>query len=71
MKKKSVLLSAIICICVIGLSSEVFAFATRDFFEIKIYHLKTAAQSQRVDQYLKNAYIPAMHRVGIKKNWSF
>jgi hypothetical protein len=39
----------------------------RDCYEIKIYHLKTPAQSERVDRYLKDAYIPALHRAGIKK----
>ena len=39
----------------------------RDFYELKIYHIKTATQSQRIDQYLRDAYIPAMHRAGIKK----
>ena len=39
----------------------------RDIFEIRIYHLKTPAHAQRVDQYLKDAFIPAMHRAGIKK----
>ena len=39
----------------------------RDFFEIKIYHLKTPTQAQRIEQYLRDAYIPAMHRAGIKK----
>lgn len=67
MKKKFFKVSAILCICVIGLCSQAFAFATRDFFEIRIYHLKTPAQAQRVDEYLKSAYIPAMHRAGIKK----
>lgn len=67
MKKRLLLVSAIICICVMGSASEVLAFVTRDFYEIKIYRLKTPAQAQRVDQYLKNAYIPALHRAGIKK----
>jgi hypothetical protein len=45
-----------------------FAFQIkRDFYEIRIYHLKTPAQSERVDRYLKDAYIPALHRAGIKK----
>ena len=38
----------------------------REFYEIKIYHLKDADQVTRVENYLKDAYIPAMHRAGIK-----
>ena len=41
--------------------------STRDFYEIKIYQLKNKAQEERVDHFLKNAFIPAAHRNGIKK----
>lgn len=36
------------------------------YYQLKIYHLKTQAQEDRVDSYLQNAYLPAMHRIGIK-----
>jgi hypothetical protein len=38
----------------------------RDFYQIKIYHLKNNEQVGQVDQYLQNVYIPALHRLGIK-----
>lgn len=38
----------------------------RYFYQIKIYHLKTAAQEERVDRFLQNAWLPALHRAGIK-----
>lgn len=41
--------------------------AKRDFYEIKIYHLKDKTQETRVDQFLKGAYLPALHRAGIKQ----
>lgn len=37
----------------------------REFYEIKIYSIKTPEQAKRMDNYLKDAYIPAMHRMGI------
>jgi hypothetical protein len=40
--------------------------ATGYYYKLKIYHLKTNAQEGRLDQYLKNAYLPALHRLGIK-----
>ena len=40
--------------------------ADRYYYEIKIYHLKTQQQEDRLDSYLKNAYLPALHRAGIK-----
>nr|WP_235178170.1 NIPSNAP family protein [Dyadobacter chenhuakuii] len=59
-----------------GLFTAVFLFAAvlsiaaaapkREFYEIRIYQLKNAEQGTRVENYLKDAYIPAMHRAGIK-----
>ncbi|HEY2582344.1 MAG TPA: hypothetical protein VGI43_11085, partial [Mucilaginibacter sp.] len=36
------------------------------YYQLKIYHLKTKAQEDRLDQYLEKAYLPAMHRMGVK-----
>ncbi len=46
--------------------SQTFA-ASKEFYQIKIYHLKNAEQEQKVDDFLKNAYLPALHRAGIPK----
>ena len=40
--------------------------AEKYYYQLKIYHLKTQAQADRLDQYLQNAYLPALHRMGIK-----
>ncbi len=40
--------------------------AERDFYQILVYRLNDKAQETRVDNYLKMAYLPAMHRAGIK-----
>jgi len=37
-----------------------------DFYQIKVYHLSSSAQENVVDEYLEQAYLPAMHRAGIK-----
>jgi hypothetical protein len=37
------------------------------FYELKVYHFANEAQRERVDQYLKDAYVPAMHRAGIEQ----
>ncbi len=47
------------------LAANAFA-ADREFYAIQIYNLETAAQEQQVDTYLQNAYLPALHRMGIK-----
>ncbi|MNK57693.1 hypothetical protein D3C87_767560 [compost metagenome] len=41
--------------------------AQTEFYQLKIYHLKTDDQEKRVDAYLQNAYLPALHRSGIAK----
>ena len=38
----------------------------RDFFEIRVYHFANKDQEAIVDNYLKNAYLPALHRNNIK-----
>lgn len=37
-----------------------------EYYQISIYHVKDQAQTKRVDDYLKNAFIPAAHKMGIK-----
>ncbi len=39
----------------------------RQHYEIKVYHVKTNDQVKQVNQFLKNAYLPALHKVGIKQ----
>jgi hypothetical protein len=36
-------------------------------YEIKVYHYKESLQEQVLDRYLQNAFLPALHRSGIKK----
>jgi hypothetical protein len=46
--------------------SNTVVFA-RDFYQIKVYDIKDKQQETVIDNYLKDAYIPALHRAGIKK----
>ena len=48
-----------------GFISE--AAVKREFYEIKIYRISTPDQEARVDEFLKMAYLPALHRAGISK----
>ncbi|MDQ6762120.1 MAG: NIPSNAP family protein [Bacteroidota bacterium] len=51
------------------LATASFAYSKpvkKDFYQIKIYHLKSNEQVTMMDGYLKNVYLPAMHRAGIK-----
>lgn len=38
----------------------------KDIYQIKVYHLKTNEQVVALDLFLQNAYLPALHRLGIK-----
>ncbi|HWZ36300.1 MAG TPA: NIPSNAP family protein [Mucilaginibacter sp.] len=40
--------------------------ASQYYYQIKIYHFKTTAQESRLDAYFQNAYIPALHKAGVK-----
>lgn len=58
------------------LSTSLISAATRDFYQLKIYHLKNQEQENSVDAFLEKAYIPALHRahishVGVFKPSSF
>ena len=39
----------------------------REFYLIQIYHCNSASQINGVDAYLKNTYLPYLHKMGIKK----
>ncbi len=41
--------------------------APRDYYQIKIYSVANVEQESRVDKFLKEAYIPALHKTGITK----
>lgn len=42
------------------------AKSSKEYFQIKIYHYEDASQADRIDSFLENAYLPALHRAGIK-----
>jgi NIPSNAP len=66
MKIKNGLLTAVASLC---LSTTLMAFnrkpAEKDIYEIKVYRMKTNDQVTQVDNFLKNAYLPALHRLGV------
>lgn len=41
--------------------------ASRDYYQIQVYRLNGKVQEEKVDHFLKNAYLPALHRAGIQK----
>lgn len=39
--------------------------AKQQYYEVKIYRIADKSQEDRIDAYLKDAYLPALHRAGI------
>jgi len=39
----------------------------RELYEIRIYHITGKAQEEITDKFLKDAFLPALHRAGIEK----
>ncbi|WP_242920258.1 NIPSNAP family protein [Pontibacter liquoris] len=66
--KKRILFSLCLLALWVGLVSPVFSFAPQPgIFELKVYHLASHDQESRLDKYLQQAYLPALHRAGISK----
>jgi hypothetical protein len=39
----------------------------REYYEIKVYTITSKTQEERVERFLKSAYVPALHRAGVSK----
>ena len=62
------LLKAFMLLFLIGFSFRSFgAPAKQQYYEIRIYQISDKVQEGRVDAFLKDAYLPALHRAGIAK----
>lgn len=58
---------AIIMVSMAVLLSSFKDGTKRNYYQFKIYTLETEEQEARMDQFLKKAYLPALHRAGIEK----
>jgi hypothetical protein len=52
---------------IVLVSMSLVGFGQKEIFEIRVYKLKTTDQVNETDNYLKDAFLPAMHRLGIKQ----
>ncbi len=72
MIKKITFVTAIaFCLLSFALAAPYKAVAKTEYYEIKIYRLSTNEQVQKVEAFLKDAYLPALHRAGIKNTGVF
>ena len=61
------IINILLLVLATGFLFEAVAAPKREFYEIKIYQITNAAQEQLIDEFLKMAYLPALHRAGISK----
>lgn len=52
---------------IILLAGSLCTYAQKEFYEIRVYRLKSADQVNATDNFLKNAYLPVLHRLGLKQ----
>ena len=64
--KKLLLKMALFAIIVLALPNASQAKSS-DYYQIQVYKLTGKVQEDKVDNFLKTAYLPALHRAGIKK----
>lgn len=66
-KKISRILPALLLLLLVSLSFRSYsaAPARQQYYEIRIYYITDSSQESRIDAYLKEVYIPALHRTGI------
>jgi len=59
---------ALLFIVFCGMFSPVVSAAPkREYYEIRIYSFKEKAQEETIEKFLKDAFLPALHRAGIAK----
>lgn len=59
------LFPAVLLLFFVVFSGFAAAPAKQQYYEIKIYRITDKSQEAKVDAYLKDAYLPALHRAGI------
>jgi hypothetical protein len=65
----------LLCTLIAGILLSSLSFAaksaavkppSRQYYQLIVYHLKDKSQEQRLDKYLSEAYVPFLHRSGVK-----
>src|SRR5687767_13678719 len=56
----------LILLCAMVMSSATIA-PKREYYEIKVYNLTSKTQEEKVERFLKDAFLPALRRAGISK----
>ena len=59
------ILPALLLFISVAINSFGAGQAKQQYYEIKIYRIADKSQEERIDAYLKDSYLPALHRAGI------
>src|SRR4051812_610307 len=71
MKRRDFLKTALVSTAAAGFSSSsvaaepASAAGAREYYELRLYHLRQGAMQKRFDEFLKSAYVPALNRAGV------
>ena len=57
----------LLVVAIIGFTASSYISEARDYYQVKIYRIDKDSQEALLDQYLQEAYLPALHRSGIEK----
>ena len=68
--KKQFFIPVLLLTCLLALLNSSFRTAEKkpagEFYQLTIYHIKNADQLSVTNAYLKNTYLPALHKSGLK-----
>ncbi len=68
MNQQSKFSRSFILMTIFTLAFTVSAFAAkRNYYQIQVFRLTGKVQQQKVENFLKNAFLPALHKAGIQK----
>lgn len=61
LKKTALHVAFVVAALIMGIT-----VSAQDFYQLKVYNISGSEQEMRVDNYLENAYLPALHKAGVK-----
>lgn len=64
---KNIFLLLLTVLCLSTASEAISQNSDREFFELRLFHIEDKEQEKRMDQYLKNAFLPALERSGVER----
>ncbi len=65
-KTRLMVLSAFLLFAFSFTASAMNEKPAQEYYQIRVYHFATTEQETILDNYLKDAYLPALHKAGIK-----